>query len=196
MRLVISGDPRFTRYYILTQGITSTQPDTATFVVRLVLTHGKLDVSDFEETLTVIRDTATKQFLIDHATASARRDLGKGAEVVGVVVTADTIKVTFDSDLDPGTVADGVMVLDSKGKQVDATATYANRTVTITGVDLKPGSHYKLVVLTTLRDVLGHNVASQYSLELAGPALKNQKERKGAGGVTASPAPASASPTS
>ena len=196
MSLVITGDPRFTRYYILTQGITSTEPDTATFVVRLVLTHGKLDVSDFEETLTIIRETATKQFLIDHATASARRDLGKGAEVVGVVVAADNIKVTFDSDLDPGTVSDGVQVLDSKGQPVDATATYSNRTVTISGLDLKQGSHYKLVVRTSVRDVLGHNVASEYSLELAGPALKNQKERKGAGGVTASPVPASTSPTS
>jgi hypothetical protein len=192
--LVIAGDPRFTRFYILTEGITSTEPDTATFVVRLVLTHGKLDVSDFEETLTVIRDAATKQFVIDQATAGARRDLGRGAEVVGIVVAADSIKVTFDSDLDPATVPDGVLVLDSKGKQMDATAMYANRTVTITGLDLKAGAHYKLVVLTSVRDVLGHNVASEYSLQLTGPALKNQKDRKSAGGTTASP-PTLASPT-
>jgi hypothetical protein len=198
MGLVIAGDPRFSRFYILTESITSTQPDTATFVVRLVLTHGKLDVSDFEETLTVVRDASSKQFVIDQATAGAHRDLGKGAEVVGVVVAADSIRVTFDSDLDPGTITDGVQVLDSKGKQVDATATYANRTVTITGLDLKAGSYYKLVVLTTVRDVLGHNVASEYSLQLAGPALKNQKDRKGAGTVTASPVPVSpsASPSS
>ena len=188
MRLVISGDPHFTRFYILTASITGTEPD-------LVLTHGKLDVSDFEETLTVIRDAASKQFVIDDATSGAHRDLGKGAEVVGVVVAADSIKVTFDSDLDPGTVSDGVLVLDSRGKQVDATATYANRTVTITGLDLKPGLHYRLVVRTTVRDVLGHNVASEYSLQLTGPALKNQKDRKSAGGVTASPAP-SPSPAS
>ena len=193
MSLVITGDPRFTRFYILIETITSTQPDTATFVVRLVLTHGKLDVSDFEETLTVIRDATTRQFVIDDATAGAHRDLGKGAEVVGVVVAADSIKVTFDSDLDPGTVSDGVLVLDSKRNKVETTATYANRTVTITGLDLKPGAHYKLVVLTSVRDVLGHNVASEYSLELAGPALKNQN-RKSSAGVTASPAPASPSP--
>jgi hypothetical protein len=83
-----------------------------------------------------------------------------------------------------------VLVLDSKGKQVDATATYANRTVTITGLDLKPGAQYKLVVLTTVRDVLGHNVASEYSLQLAGPAPKNQKNRKSAGSVSGSPSPA------
>ena len=65
---------------------------------------------------------------------------------------------------------------------------------TITGLDLKAGAHYKLVVLTSVRDVLGHNVASEYSLQLTGPALKNQKDRKSAGGATASP-PVPAAPT-
>jgi hypothetical protein len=196
LSLVINGDPRFSRFYVLTQAMTGTQPDTATFVVRVVLTHGKLDVSDFEETVTLIRDAATKPFLIDKATAGAHRDLGKGAEVVGVVVAADNIKVTFDSDLDPATVADGVFVFDSKGKEVDITATYSNRTVTITGLDLKPGAQYKLVVLTSVRDVSGHNVASEYDLQLLAPALKNKGNQKTAGGVTASPVPASPSPTS
>jgi hypothetical protein len=195
LSLVINGDPRFSRFYVLTQTMTGTQPDTATVVVRLVLTHGKLDVSDFEETLTLVRDAPAKPFLIDQATTGAHRDLGKGAEVVGVVVAADNIKVTFDSDLDPATVTDGVFVLDPKGKQVDITATYSNRTVTITGFDLKPGAHYKLVVLTSVRDVGGHNVASQYDLQLLAPALKNKGNQKTAGGATASPVPASPSPT-
>jgi hypothetical protein len=194
LSLVINCDPRFSRFYVLAQVMTGTQPDTATFVVRLVLTHGKLDVGDFEETLTLVRDATTKHFLIDQATAGTHRDLGKGAEVVGVVVAADSIKVTFDSDLDPATVTDGVQVLDSKGKQVDITATYSNRTVTITGLDLKPGSQYKLVVLTTVRDVGGHNVASEYELQLLAPALKNKGNQKTAGGVTASPIPTSPPP--
>jgi hypothetical protein len=191
MSLLIAGDPRFSRFYILTDTVTSTQPDTATFVVRLVLTHGKLDVSDFEETLTVIRDSTTRQFVIDQATAGPHRDLGKGAAVVGVVVTADSIKVTFDSDLDPVTIPDGVVVLDSRGRELDAPAAYANRTVTVTGLDLKAGAHYKLVVRTSVRDVLGHNVASEYSLQLDGPVLKKQTDRKNAGGATASPSPSS-----
>ncbi|MDQ2943174.1 MAG: Ig-like domain-containing protein, partial [Candidatus Dormibacteraeota bacterium] len=168
LSLVINGDPRFTRFYVLTQGLTSSQPEVATFVVRIVLTHGKIDVADFEETLTVIREPTSKLFVIDKATAGAHRDLGKGASVVGVVVKSSGIQVTFDSDLDPGTVPDGVLVLDSRGNKVDATATYANRTVTISGVDLKPGAKYKLVVLTTVRDVLGRNVASEYDLVLSG----------------------------
>jgi hypothetical protein len=195
LNLVINTDPHFSRFYVLTQEITATQPDTATFVIRIVLTHGKLDVGDFEEALTLVRDATTKQFLIDQATAGAHRDLGKGAEVVGVVVAADRIQVTFDSDLDPGTVSDGVRVLDAKGKQVDAIATYANRTVTINGLDLKPGAQYKLVVLTTVRDVLGHNVAAEYDLQLVGPAVKNRTNQKVAGSVAASPGPASPSPT-
>ena len=194
LNLIINGDPFFSRFYVLTQSVTGTQPDTATFVVRLVLTHGKLDVADFEETLTVVRDATTRQFLIDQATAGAHRDLGKGAEVVGVVVAADSVQVTFDSDLDPGTVAGGVHVLDSKGRQLDATTTYANRTVTISGLDLKPGAQYKLVVLTTLRDFLGHNIAAEYDLQLVGPVAKTSQDHKN-GGVTASPAPTTPSPS-
>jgi hypothetical protein len=195
LNLVINGDPFFSRYYVLTAAVTGTQPDAATFVVRIVLTHGKLDVADFEETLTVIREVTTHQFVIDQATVGDHRNLGKGAEVVGVVVAADSIQVTFDSDLDPGTVADAVLVTDAKGKQVDATTMYANRTVTISGLSLKPGAQYKLVVLTTLRDVLGHNIAAEYDLQLVGPVAKNKNDHKN-GGVTASPAPVSPSPSS
>jgi hypothetical protein len=194
LNLVISGDPHFSRFYVLTQTMTGTQPDTATFVIRLVLTHGKLDVADFEETLTVVRDATTKQSVIDQATSGPHRDLGKGAEVVGVVVAADNIQITFDSDLDPGTVSDGVRVLDAKGREVDGTATYANRTVTISGLDLKPGSQYKVVVLTTVRDVLGHNVAAEYDLQLVGPVVR-QTNHKGSGIVATSSSPTSASPS-
>ena len=185
--LLVNGDPRFSRYYILTKVVTATQPDSARFVVRLVLTHAKIDVSDFEETLTLLRDPASKQFVIDQASAGAHRDLGKGAEVVGVDVAADTVRVTFDSDLDPGTVSDGVQVLDSKGKPVEGTATYANRAVTITGLSLKPGAQYRLVVSTAVRDVLGHSVASEYTLDLYGPAAKNHPDHRNLVPVPPSP---------
>jgi len=180
LSLTITGDPHFSRYYILTQEATGTTPDTVRFVVRLVLMHGKLDVSDYEETLTLVRDSSSKPFLIDQASANSRRDLGKGAEVVSVDVAADTIKITFDSDLDPATVTGGVLLLDSKGNQVDATAAYANRTVTLSGLSLTAGAQYKLVVLTAVRDVLGHNVAAEYDLSVFGPSPKkhsNHKER-------------------
>ena len=169
LSLLISGDPAFSRFYILAQEITSNQPDTARVVVRLVLAQGKLNVSDFEETVTLQRDPSTGQFLIDQATAGPRRDIGKGPEVVAVEVAPTSVKVTFDSDLKLDSVPHGVIVLDSKGKQVGGETTYANRIVTIAGLELTPGAHYKLVVLKTVHDWLDHNVASEYDLELIGP---------------------------
>jgi hypothetical protein len=194
LALVIKGDPRFTRFYLLTEESVATQPDTERFVVRLVLTRGKIDVSEYEETLTLVRDAKTRNFLVDQALGGPHRDLGKGAEVVSVDVAADAVKVSFDSDLDPGTVADGVVLLDSKGKQLDATATYLNRTVTISGLDLRPGDMYRLVVLPTVRDVLGHNIAAEYDLDLVGPLAKNHPANKQSAAATPSPSPA-ASPS-
>jgi len=179
LSLIISGaDPQFSRYYILTQETVSLQPDTTRFVVRLVLSRGKIDVGDFEETLTLVRDPTTKQFVIDQATAGAPRALGKGASVVSVSVAADTVKVTFDSDLTPGTVPDGVFIADSKGERIDANASYADKVVTLSGLELKPGGKYKLVVVTSVRDVQGRNVASEYDLDLLGPALKKSVSQR------------------
>ncbi|TMC53480.1 MAG: hypothetical protein E6J20_07390 [Chloroflexi bacterium] len=191
INLLITGDPHFSRYYILTQEVTATQPDTVRFVVRLVLTHRRIDVTDYEETLVLVRDLTSKHFLVDHATAAPQHDLGKGAEVVSVDVAVDSIKVTFDSDLDPGTVKGGVVLLDSKGRQLDTNVSYANRTVTLSGLDLKEGTQYRLVVLTTVRDVLGHNVAGEYDLDVVGPSPKKHGNHRA---VVVSPTPAT-SPT-
>jgi hypothetical protein len=180
LNLTISGDPEFSRSYILTSEITSTNPDAALFVVRLVLTHDKIDVSDYEETLTLVRDPSGKLFLIDTASGGPRHDLGKGAQVVSVDVEPDSVSVTFDSDLDPGTVADGISIVDSKGKVVDATVSYANRVVTLSGLNLKEGAGYKLVVQTGVRDVSGQNVTSEYHLDFMGPTGKKHTNHKDA----------------
>jgi hypothetical protein len=62
-----------------------------------------------------------------------------------------------------------VLVLDDKGRQLDSTVTYAEKAVTITGLDLKAGRQYRLVVLTKVRDVVGNDIASEYDLVLFGP---------------------------
>ena len=185
--LTISGDTTLSRYYVLASEITSRHPDMARYVVRLVLTKGALDVSDFEETLTLQRDSAGQPFLIDQATAGPTRDLGKGAEVVSVDVASGSIKVVFDSDLVSDTVADGVVVLDGSGKRVGGPSTYANRTVVITGLDLAPGASYKLVVLPSVQDVSGRNLPAEYDLNLVGPAAGDQGGNQGTIG---NPAPA------
>ena len=170
LNLVVTGDPSFSRYYLLTQSITGDHPDMAQFVVRIVLSHDKLDVSTYEETLTLVRTQGSQQFLIDEAAAGPLLTLGKGAEVVSVEVSPGTVKITFDSDLKPESVTTGVIILDSKGKQVGGSPVYANRTVTIDGLDLKPHGTYKLVVLSTVQDVGGTNIAAEYDLTFAGPA--------------------------
>jgi hypothetical protein len=168
--LVISGDTTFTRDYVVVQDTTNLQPQTARFVVRLVLSKGTLDVSEFEETLTLKRDQASLPFLIDQASAGSTRDIGKGAEVVSADVSTGSVKVVFDSDLVSGTVADGVVLLDANGKRVGSQSTYANRTVVITGLDLTPGASYKLVVQTSVQDVGGRSVPAEYDLIVVGPA--------------------------
>ncbi len=199
LSLLIAGDPSFSRYYVLSSEITGADPDTARFVVRLVLSHGKTDVSDQEEALTLVRDATSKQFVIDQATAAAHRDLGKGAEVVSVEIQNDTVKVTFDSDLDPTTVTDGVTIVDAKGKRLDANASYANRIVMLTGLNLKAGDAYRLVVLTSIRDVSGQNVAAEYDLDFFGPTTKRHGNHQDSVAPTPStspsPAPSSPSPT-
>jgi hypothetical protein len=168
--LAIKGAALFSRHYVVVQELTSRHPDTARFVVRLVLTRGPIDVSAYEETLTLLRADAGQPFLIDQATASSTRDLGRGAQVVSVDVSGGSLKVVFDSDLVSDTVADGVIVVNANGKRVGGPSTYANRTVVITGLNLAPGASYKLVVLTSVQDVGGRSVPAEYDLKLLGPA--------------------------
>jgi hypothetical protein len=153
-------------------------------------TPDRVDVSDYEETRNLVRDPSSKQFVIDAASATQPHDLGKGAQVVSLEVASDSAKVTFDSDLDPGTVADGVSIVDSKGKQVDATVTYANRVVTLSGLDLKEGAQYRLVVQTSVRDVLGQNVSAEYDLNFVGPSGKKHTNHKDV--LTPTPSPSAA----
>ena len=187
LNLLVGGDPSLSRYYLLTQEITGTDPDTAQFVVRLVFSHEKIDVSTYEETLTLVRTQGSQQFLVDQSTIGPTLMLGKGAEVVSVEITPGTVKVTFDSDLMPSTVPAGVIILDSKGKQIGATPVYSSRTVSFNNLDLKPEKTYKLVVLSTVQDVGGHNIAAEYDLTFAGP--NNSKAGKQHDGQSPSPSP-------
>ena len=187
LNLLVTGDPTFSRYYVLTQSITGSQPDAAQFVVRIVLGHDKLDVSTYEETLTLVRTQGSDVFLIDKASAGPLLKLGKGPQVVSVEVSTGAVKVTFDSDLVPGTVASGLIILDSKGNQVGDAPAYANRTVTFRGLDLKPGATYKLVVLPTVQDVGDINMAAEYDLTFAGPSDSHGADKEK--DQTASPSP-------
>jgi Big-like domain-containing protein/WD40 repeat protein len=169
--LAIRGAAIFSRHYVVVQELTSRHPETARFVVRLVLARGPIDVSSYEETLTLQRAQASQPFLIDQATAGSTRELGRGAQVVSVDLAGGSMKIVFDSDLVSDTVADGVIVVNASGKRVGGPSTYANRTVVITGLNLIAGAGYKLVVLTSVQDVGGRRVPAEYDLKLVGPAV-------------------------
>jgi len=171
--LVINGAATFSRDYIVMAELTGQDPATARFVVRLVLSRGPIDVSEYDETLTLVRAQASQPFLIDQASAGPTRLLGRGPEVVSVDVATGSMRIVFDSDLVSNTVADGVILLDKNGKRLGGQSTYANRTVIITGLNLTPGADYKLVVLTTVQDVSGREVSAEYDLEPFGPVAPN-----------------------
>jgi hypothetical protein len=181
--LLPSADAGFKRYYILTSEVDQSADNTVRVVVRLVFAKGKVEKSEVEETLTLKRAQATDPFLIDGATAGAQRDLGKGPEVVAVKVSATEIDVTFDSDL-MATTAAGVTLQDSQGMPVTATQTYSDRVVVFAGLQLTPGAHYRLVVLPSVEDVGSRHTASEYDLDLLGPAPDATS-----GGGTPAPAP-------
>jgi Big-like domain-containing protein len=181
--LIPTGDPAFKRFYVVMSEVDPSTPNTVRAVVRMVFAHGKTEKTTVEETLTLRREEETDPYLIDAVSASSPRDVGKGPEVVAVKVTATEIDVTFDSDLMPTTVG-GVVIQDANGMPVTASQSYSDRSVTLTGLQLTPGAHYRLVVMPTVLDVGGRHTASEYDLDLVGPAAS-----PAAGGVTPTPSP-------
>jgi hypothetical protein len=167
--LIPSSELGFTRFFIVTSEADPTAPSVVRVVVRLVFKHDKAETSGFDETLTLKRAESTDPFVIDAVVAGGPLELGKGPVVVAVRITATDVEVTFDSDLVSTSVA-GVSLVDSSGSPVGGTALYTHRTVTITGLHLVPGAHYRLVVLPSVQDVGNRQLVTEYDLDLIGPA--------------------------
>ena len=181
-KLMPQGDPGLKRFYILMGEVDPTTANVRV-VVRLVFAHGNVEQLLKEETLTLVRAQATDPYLIDGATAGAQLQFGQGPAVVAVKVTSTALVVTFDSDLIPTSVSN-VTLQDDQGAHVTGAVKYDDRTVTISGLQLTPGAHYRLVVLPGVQDVGQHNAVAEYDLDLVGPAPEPT-----AGGVSASPSP-------
>jgi hypothetical protein len=166
LSLMVRGDPRLSRSYT----VLSEQVGDSSFryVVRLVLSHNEIDVSQQEETLLVQPD-ASGRMLIHGASGAPARALGKGPQLVQVTLVDSThMKIGFDSDLDPSVAQ--LVEVQSKSEELDATGTYDDRVVTLTfSHPLEPGASYRLVVPTTVKDVGGQSPAAEYDLNLVGP---------------------------
>jgi hypothetical protein len=137
-----------------------------------VFSSGKLEVSQSDETLTLVKD-AGGRLVVHQVVATQRRPVGKGPEVVSVKVSPTGVTVLLDSDLDAKTVPGNVVITDTSGQPVSLkyAVGYGNRTVTVTlAAGLTPGQSYRLSVLTGLKDVGGRAITGQYDFEFDGPA--------------------------
>ncbi len=187
LSLIPNGDGGFRRYFIVATEVDPSSPNTVRFVVRLMFGRGGgLERSLMEETLVLRRATDSDPFLIDRVIAGTVRDVGQGPVVVAVQITPNQVAITFDSDLRPPTIS-GVQLRDGQGNVVNGSVSYADRTITITGLQLQPGAAYRLVVLPGVQDIGGQNVAREYDLDLVGPSLDTSGQPPVV--ITPSPAP-------
>jgi hypothetical protein len=165
MQLLPAG---LNRYYVVASQDTGSS---MRFTVRLIFAKDKFEKQSLDETLILQPDSGGK-LLIHSATAGARQDLGKSPQLTSVVFAADQLTLTFDSDLDPKTIADGVAILEADtGNPVKAQAAFGGaRTVTVDTSRLSPGASYRLTILASLKDVGGRAVSVPYTLDFVAPA--------------------------
>ncbi len=155
-RLTFSDQPALSRYYVLLS-------EPGRVVVRLVFK----DESTIEETMGFQRDPAGR-LLIHGAAATPVRPLSRGPEVIEVRISGNQVRVAFDSDLDPATLAAGIGL---RGLAAAPAYDPASRTVTLTvPAGLAPGTDYTLYAGSVLRDVGRRAQPADYELHLLGPA--------------------------
>ncbi|MFN2450936.1 MAG: hypothetical protein ABR541_01125, partial [Candidatus Dormibacteria bacterium] len=153
------------RYYVIRDGLQS--DGTVSADARLVA-----DARDGAPVRSATESLALTQtggrWLVSSVTASPLQPEPSGPQVVHVSSALagglPTVHVSFDSDLDPGTVVAAVSVRGSGGANPDAAVTYDadTRTIVVVVNDAPPGG-LQLVIGTGLRDVSGQHLASQYT---------------------------------
>jgi hypothetical protein len=118
------------------------------------------------ETLTLTH-AASSQYLVTSASTSPLHDESAGPHVVQVSSNAaggvTTLLVSFDSDLNPSTVAGAISVLSASGATLDSTAVYNadTRTATVTIANAPTGT-LTLDIATSLADFEGQSLAQSF----------------------------------
>ena len=172
------ADSHFSRYYPVTVQPSGSNPDAFLVGVRIFSAKNNVEISFFEEQLTLVRQGQPSplvpqfhQYLIHAVNASPTMLLGGGPTVVSVEVVqappGEQVRVHFDADLKPETVSkDTIQVKDADGNVVDARVSFdADSHLATLAVKLKPGT-YRLVVTTGVTDVNGVAVAQEYDAPL------------------------------
>jgi hypothetical protein len=161
-------------------------------VVRTVFSQGQgTQQSVFDEQFQIAR--SGQQYVIEQAAGTPLQTGASGGPAIQTIqVGAGSISVRFDSDLNPATVAAGVVVQDNSGATAapqSASYNAATRTVVISLPALSVGVRYQLQVMAGLKDVNGQS-ATHVQIAFTSPATEP--------GTVSAPTPtpsASATPT-
>jgi hypothetical protein len=164
-QLVRTGLPKLSRSFTVFSQI---QGGSAYFVVRLDLADatGK-DVNQMDEVLTVVHEPDSDKAKIANAVAGSNGAYAAGPSVIAVSLEPDdVVRVTFDSDLQPDTVAANVIMqrLTAAGA-VSSGATLKGRDVLVNVKGLG-AFYYRVSVLPGLKDKKGNGAATEYDLQL------------------------------
>ena len=119
----------------------------------------------------LLAQQATGGYLVTSASTTQLRDESAGPHVVQVSSTTTagvtTLQVSFDSDLDPSTVADAISVVSQSGSTLPSTAVYVadTRTATVT-IANAPSGTLTLDIATTLDDFEGQALAHSFAAQV------------------------------
>ncbi|HEV2953715.1 MAG TPA: Ig-like domain-containing protein [Candidatus Dormibacteraeota bacterium] len=167
-RLLVNSDSRLTRYYVVLAEIVDSS--TLRYTVRLVLSKNGRETSFFDENLLLTRDASSGKFVIDQSQAGPETPLGRGPTVVAFSITHNQILVTFDSDLEPGSIAGATTLTGADGRPIDLTPTYNSRILTLkTAVNLIPKASYTLTISAAVKDINGASMICPYLATISGP---------------------------
>lgn len=131
--------------------------------------HDNAEVAS--ETLTLSTGVMGHGFVVSRLTATPLRDEASGPHIVqvnsGTQGGVTTLQVSFDSDLNPASVAGAVVVLSADGTQLSSTTVYDadSRTATVT-ISSAPAGLLTLEISTALDDVDGQALAHNFQTQV------------------------------
>jgi hypothetical protein len=148
--------------YLTSQGVVSASVE---LIVDPTADHGTPSVAS--ETLSLTRSSASGGYLVSNIITTPLLDESAGPHVVQVSSTTDagvtTLQVSFDSDLNPASVAAAISVQSSQGALLQSTAVYdpGSRTITVTLAQAASGA-LTLDISTALADVNGQPLSATF----------------------------------
>jgi WD40 repeat protein len=148
--------------YLTSQGVVSASVE---LIVDPSADHGAPRVAS--ETLSLTRASTGGGYVVGNIVTTPLVDESSGPHVVQVRSTTDagvtTLQVSFDSDLNPASVAGAISVQSSQGTLLESTAAYdpGSRTVTVTVAQAASGA-LTVNISTVLADVNGQPLTTTF----------------------------------